>query len=222
MNKRNKRLGITLVELVVVMTVLAVLCSLGLPAVMMAREAARIASCKNNLRQIGTSLHAITAARGRLPKNSPTPWTISVVREWERPTIENSIPMGTPEELVAWDLLPLAMHPIKTLRCPTATEVLVDGRHISNYGLNEYLPNARLEGIPDGTSNTLLAGEIPSESAALWTWGPLSIAENMGSSHRQMVHSVQGDGAVRSIRWPVDPTLLATLFVPDDGRSLEE
>jgi prepilin-type N-terminal cleavage/methylation domain-containing protein len=222
MRNQNHRLGVSLVELIVVLAVIAVLCSFGLPAVMMAREAARIASCQSNLRQIGISFHTIASARGRLPRNQPTPWTISVVREWERPTIENAIPAGTNEALVAWDLLPLAMHPIKNLRCPTAKEVLVDGRHISNYGMNQYLPNSKLEGIPDGSSNTLLAGEIPSEFAALWTWGPMSVVENMGSSHSHRVHSVQADGSVRSIRWPVDPKLLASLFIPDDGRSLDE
>lgn len=222
MRNQNHRLGVSLVELIVVLAVIAILCSLGLPAVMMAREAARIASCKNNLRQIGTSLHAIVSVRGRLPRNQPTPWTISVVREWEPPTIDNAMPVGIPEDFIAWDLLPLAMHPIKTLRCPTAKEVLVDGRHISNYGMNQYLPNFKLEGIPDGTSNTLLAGEIPSESSALWTWGPMSAAENMGSSHSQLVSAVQADGSVRSIRWPIDPKVLAPLFIPDDGRTLDE
>jgi len=90
--------GFTLVELLVVIGIIALLIQLLLPAVQLAREAARGASCKNNLRQIGIASQLHLDSHGYFPSGG---WSGDYVADADR-GYGRQQPGGWPFSLLAY------------------------------------------------------------------------------------------------------------------------
>ncbi len=65
----RRRAGFTLVELLVVITIIGILVALALPAIMGAIETARRTQCSNNLHQIGIAVTAYETSLRQYPLN---------------------------------------------------------------------------------------------------------------------------------------------------------
>lgn len=93
----RKRRGFTLVELLVVIAIIGILVALLLPAVQMAREAARRMECANNLKQIGIALHTYHTAHEVLPYGSDylnggkSTWAMMILPQLEQQNLYDSI-----------------------------------------------------------------------------------------------------------------------------------
>lgn len=65
--RKTRRAGVTMLEVLVVLSVIALVMSLVIPGILAVRESSRLASCRNRLRQMGIAIQTFESVKRRLP-----------------------------------------------------------------------------------------------------------------------------------------------------------
>ncbi len=132
--------GFTLVELLVVISIFAVLMALLLPAVLSARSASRKAMCLNNLHQIGVAINGYAErADGRIPfgpKAPPMMTASDFYPSTGAPTSLVSLMDGRPVGLgllLKYDL----EHSPQVLYCPDSDQSVVAQAELKKVGVEQ-------------------------------------------------------------------------------------
>ncbi len=136
-----RRNGITLVELLVSISVVAILVAITLPAVQYVREGARRAQCQNNVRQVLLATQSHHDAQGKLPSfyNGTSlryplmEWDLFQMHSWRVPLLPY-LEQGNLLEQVKWDALatapenaPVAQTAVSTFLCPSGGDPMQMG-----------------------------------------------------------------------------------------------
>ncbi|MEZ6123582.1 MAG: DUF1559 domain-containing protein [Planctomycetaceae bacterium] len=183
------RRGFTLLELLVVISIIGALMSLIASAIVSAREQSRRVQCMNRLRQVALALHGFHSAHRKLPEgNLPGRlWTFQsqLLAYVDRVDLADRIDLSFPDYCFFYgQSVPPDQDPrpisLESFACPAdpnaglvcSTYEATHGRHATNsyLGVSGTSPVAhdgllfsgsrvRLDAVRDGTSNTLMIGE---------------------------------------------------------------
>jgi general secretion pathway protein G len=188
--------AVTLIELLVAMTVIAILAALALSALHRAKASAQAVSCRNNLRQWGTATLLFAADNGdRLPKDGSASgtstdegWYIDLPRTLGLPPY-SEMPWRTNANIDPGQSIWI---------CPANTH-RSNGKILFHYCLNEHINGT-------GSDNQIKLGSIPKPTVTVWLFdngGSLPVAQwnNVHTDlHNHGAHFVFLDGHVARFR----------------------
>jgi type II secretory pathway pseudopilin PulG len=208
MRAKTIRNAFTVIEIIIVLCCVSILLGLSFSAVQHGRESARDLTCKNRMREIALHLGEHVATRGVFPRNTDRAWTYAVLER-----VSPAIPAYADN---------LSVSLISHLRCPSETVVSEDVHDDINYGMNFLIDGVCIESVTDGTSHTLLLGEMGLSFGAKWYDGPAIYSGAIDSNHKAHVNFAYCDGGVRSLRKEVPAYIIESALTPCGGELIIE
>ena len=194
-----KTRGATLLETIIVLAIIAGLLALLFPAVQYARETAREASCRSNLRQLSIAMRVYAQAAHKLPDpaiaNRASGWVITLLPFLEEGNIADRL--GGNPSLVSLVNVPFAVRRPLVLTCPAGFEgdsniPPIDVSHYSasltrsndkrflSWGIIDVATESRVTWLSSPETTGLRAGDGPHDGGYLvggtdgsvhFTWG---------------------------------------------------
>jgi prepilin-type N-terminal cleavage/methylation domain-containing protein/prepilin-type processing-associated H-X9-DG protein len=154
MKRKTHEFGFTLVELLVVITIVAILIALLLPAVQMAREAARKMECSNHIKQLALGCltheqqHHIMPTDGwgywwlgdpdrGFDHHQPGGWIYNILPYIDQGTLRE-IGMGMNYTSKRAALVSVAQSPLGVLHCPTRRQPMLYPNTVAQYNVDAY------------------------------------------------------------------------------------
>lgn len=224
--------GLTLVEFLVVLAIMAVLAALLIPAVQRVRDRAQRAGCVDHLRQIGLALHHYHGTYATLPpgvRRSPDPypyltWHSRLLPFLEQePLWKQTIQAFGRESNFAVNPPHVGLStPLDIFLCPAdarkqaqtpqgfmaaITDYLgVGGTDYRKWDGLLYLDSkVRFADILDGASNTLIVGERPPSDAFYYGWWYGGIGQKFDGSADSVLGVLELNVSFRTSGCPTGP-----------------
>jgi prepilin-type N-terminal cleavage/methylation domain-containing protein/prepilin-type processing-associated H-X9-DG protein len=192
----SKRVAFTLIELLVVIAIIGILIALLLPAVQAAREAARMASCQNHLKQMGLAAANHVEAHEAYPsggwgwgwvgdpdrgfgKHQPGGWLFNLLPFLEMEDLYN-IGAGQTWSMKRVQMVKVASSPVSLFYCPSRRPASVypyvhGTGDCGDYWVNMNRPTvvARTDygGSAGHEVNSIVYGPCSYEGEAGYGWG---------------------------------------------------